>query len=177
MTLTVKSAGDPASIAPQIRGAVQSIDREQAVARMRTMEEWISRSLQPRRAPAVLVAVFGAVAVALAAIGIYGVLAFGVTQRAREFGIRQAFGADRTSILSLVVRQGLRTAGLGIAFGIGGALVVTRWLQSLLFGVTPHDAGVFVAVSGLLFAVALAACYVPARRASRVDPMVALRDL
>ena len=176
MTLVLKTAVDAASIAPQIREAVHAIDPEQPIGRMRTMGGWIERSLQPRRAPMLLVGIFGLVALVLSAIGIYGVLAFGVAQRVREFGIRQALGADRASILSLVLIQGLRTAALGIALGLGGALALTRYLQSLLFGVTTHDVSVFGAVPALLLAVALAACYVPARRATRVDPMVALRD-
>jgi predicted permease len=176
MTLTVKTAVDPASLAPQVRSAVQGLDPEQAIARMRTMDDWLSRSLQPRRAPMTLIAVFGAVALVMSAIGIYGVLAFGVAQRVREFGIRQALGADRGSILSLVLRQGLRTTAIGIVLGLAGALALTSYLQALMFGVSPWDPAVFTAVTVLLFAVALLACYVPARRATRVDPMVALRD-
>jgi len=106
----------------------------------------------------------------------YGIVAFGVTQRVREFGIRHALGADSGSILSLVLAEGLRTAGVGIVIGLLGALALTRSLQSLLFGVTAHDPLVFAGVAAVLLAVALAACYVPARRATRVDPMVALRE-
>jgi ABC-type antimicrobial peptide transport system permease subunit len=177
MALVLKTRLDPQSIVGQVRGAVRAVDPEQPIADVRTMEEWIGRSLQTRRAPTVLLAVFGAVALVLAAIGIYGVLAFGVTQRVREFGIRQALGADRGSILSLVLGHGLKTAVTGIALGVAAALVLTRYLQSLLFGVTARDIGVFAGVPILLFLVALAACYVPARRATAVDPMVALRDL
>ena len=166
MSLVVKTAVDPASIAPQIREAVRAIDSEQAIAHMRTMGEWVTRSLDTRKAPMTLVTIFGAVALALSAIGIYGVLAFGVAQRVREFGIRQALGADRASILSLVLGQGLRTAGVGIAIGLGGALVLTRYLQSLLFGVSTRDAAVFGGVTAILFGVALLACYLPARRAT-----------
>jgi predicted permease len=176
MSLVVKTAVDPASIAPQIREAVRAIDTEHPIARMRTMGEWMARSLDTRKAPMTLVTIFGAVALVLSAIGIYGVLAFGVAQRVREFGIRQALGADRASILSLVLGQGLRTAGVGIALGLGGALVLTRYLQSLLFGVSTHDVTVFAGVTAILFGVALLACYIPARRATRVDPMVALRN-
>jgi putative ABC transport system permease protein len=143
---------------------------------MRTMNEWMSRSLQSRRASMVLLAAFGAVALLMAAIGIYGVLAFGVTQRVREFGIRTALGADRQSILRLVVGQGLRTAGAGITAGVAGALVLTRFIRSLVFGVSPSDPWVIAGAAGLLLAVALVASYLPARRATRVNPMIALRD-
>jgi putative ABC transport system permease protein len=123
-----------------------------------------------------LLTMFGAVALALSAIGIYGVLAFAVAQRVREFGIRQALGADPRSILSLVLKQGIVTAGAGVALGLAASLALARLLQTLLFGVTPHDAGVFASVAVVLFSVAMIACYVPARRATRVDPMVALRE-
>src|SRR6185436_7025604 len=123
-----------------------------------------------------LLALFGAVALTLSAIGIYGVLAYGVTQRSREFGIRQALGADRRAILSLVLKQGMRTAGIGIVLGLVGSVALTRYLQSLLFGVGAHDVPVYAGVTALLFAVAMAACYLPAQRATRVDPTVALRD-
>jgi predicted permease len=177
MALVLKTGLDPQSIVAQVRSAVRAVDPEQPISDVRTMEEWIGRSLQTRRAPTALLAVFGGVALVLAAIGIYGVLAFGVTQRAREFGIRQALGADRGSILTLVLGQGLKTVGAGIVLGVAAALVLTRYLQSLLFGVTARDVGVFAGVPILLFFVALAACYVPARRATAVDPVVALRDL
>src|ERR1700751_1754102 len=117
------------------------------------MQEWIGRSLQTRRAPTVLLAVFGSVALLLAAIGIYGVIAFGVTQRVREFGIRQALGADSRSILTLVLGRGLAMAGIGVFLGLSGAFVLGRSLGTLLFGVTAHDAGVFAGVPLLLLAV------------------------
>jgi putative ABC transport system permease protein len=123
-----------------------------------------------------LLALFGIVALILSAIGIYGVLAFGVAQRVREFGIRQALGANSRSILTLVFRQGMLTIAVGIALGLAGAMSLTRSLQNLLFSVRPLDASVFVVVTILLFAVALVACYVPARRATRIDPMQALRE-
>jgi len=143
---------------------------------VRTMDQWIARSLANRRAPTVLLALFGAIALVLSAIGIYGVLAFGVAQRVREFGIRQALGADRHSILSLVIAQGMRTIAIGVVIGLIGSFALTRFLQTLLVGVASHDPIVFAAVTGVLVAVALAACYVPARRATDIDPMVALRD-
>ena len=176
MALVLKTGLDPQSLVPQLRAALREIDPEQPVSDVRTMEQWMARSLQTRRAPTVLLAIFGAIALVLSAIGIYGVLAFGVAQRVREFGIRQALGADRSAILSLVLKQGLTTTGLGVLIGLGGSMALTKYLTTLLFGVTTHDAGVFAGVTILLFGVAMAACYIPARRATRVDPMAALRD-
>ena len=176
MALVVKTALDPQTVVSQVRAAVQAIDPEQPIADVRTMDQWVSRSLELRRAPAMLLALFGAVALVLSAIGIYGVLAFGVAQRGREFGIRQALGADRSSILALVLKQGLLTASIGIVLGLIGSAVVSRFMQSMLFGVGQHDPMVFAFVTITLFAVAAAACYIPARRATKVDPIVALRD-
>jgi predicted permease len=176
MGVVVKTALDPLALVGPLRAAVQSIDPEQPIADVHTMDDWIARSMETRRAPMALLAVFGAVALLLSAIGIYGVIAFGVAQRAREFGIRHALGADGGSILALVFSDGMRTAGVGIVLGLAGALASTRALQSLLFGVTTHDPAVFVGVAAVLLVVAAAACYVPARRATRVDPMVVLRD-
>ncbi len=176
MALVLKTTGDPQSLVSQVRAAVQAIDPEQPIADVRTMDQWVARSLETRRAPMMLLALFGAVALVLSAIGIYGVLAFGVAQRVREFGIRQALGADRAMILSLVFRQGLQTVGLGIAIGLSGSLLLTRYLRTLLFGVGAYDFAVFLIVTMVLLAVAMAACYVPARRATRVDPIAALRE-
>jgi putative ABC transport system permease protein len=176
MALVLKTGLDPQSLVPQVRAAVRAIDPEQPIADVRTMEQWVARSLETRRASMTLLTIFGAVALLLSAIGIYGVLAFGVAQRIREFGIRQALGADRASILSLVLKQGLRTAGVGMVLGLALSIVLGRFLETLLFGVTAHDVTVVASVMLLLFVVAIVACYVPARRATRVDPMVALRD-
>ena len=176
MGMVVKTAVDPVSIAPQLRAAVQRVDPEQAIAEVGPLDEWRSRSLQTRRTPATLLVLFGSVALLLSAIGIYGVLSFAVAERTRELAIRQALGADPRSILSLVLGQGLRTTLAGIGLGLAGAAVLTRYLQSLLFGVAPRDAIVFGASAAVLTAVAAIACYVPARRATRVDPMTALRD-
>jgi putative ABC transport system permease protein len=140
------------------------------------MEQWLSRSLEQRRTPTVLLALFGSVALLLSAIGIYGVLAFGVAQRVREFGIRQALGADAASILSLVLKQGLATAAIGITLGLIGAWLLARFMQTMMFGIGPHDLSVFAVVTIVLLIVSIAACYIPARRATRVDPIVALRD-
>jgi predicted permease len=176
MTIALETALDPSTLVAQVRAAVQAIDPEQPIAEVRTMDQWVARSLEGRRTPMVLIGLFGVVALALSAIGIYGVLAFGVAQRVREFGIRQALGANRESILALVLKQGLATTGVGLAIGLGASIALTKYLQSMLFGVGSHDLAVFAAVTLLLAAVAVVACYVPARRATKVDPMVALRE-
>jgi putative ABC transport system permease protein len=176
MALVLKTGVDPQSLVGQVRAAVHSADPEQPIADVRTMQQWISRSLELRRTPALLLALFGSVALLLSAIGIYGVLAFGVAQRVREFGIRQALGADQQSILALVLKQGLGTASIGIVLGLGGAFALSQLMQQMLFGVGARDPIVFAGVTILLFLVGVTACYVPARRATRVDPMVALRE-
>ena len=176
MALVVKTGTNEQALVSQVRSAVASIDPEQPIADVRTMGQWMARSLDGRRSPMLLLALFGAVALTLSAIGIYGVLAFGVAERSREFGIRQALGADPRAIFSLVLAQGMRTAGAGVTLGLAGSAALTRYLQSLLFGVAPHDVSVYATVSIVLLAVAMAACYLPARRATLVDPAVALRD-
>ncbi|HEX3644690.1 MAG TPA: ABC transporter permease [Vicinamibacterales bacterium] len=176
MGLIVKTRIEPQAMVAQVRSAVAALDPEQPMADVRTMDEWLARSLEGRRAPMLLLALFGAVALTLSAVGIYGVLAFGVAQRAREFGIRQALGAEPRTILALVLGQGMRTAGIGVALGLAGAVALTRYLQSLLFGVGAYDLSVYAGVTILLLGVALAACYIPARRATRVAPTVALRE-
>ncbi|MEP7117594.1 MAG: FtsX-like permease family protein, partial [Acidobacteriota bacterium] len=176
MALVVKTALDPQSLVAPVRAAVQAIDPAQAMADVRTMDQWIGRSLATRRAPTLLLGLFGAVALLLSGIGIYGVVAYGVTQRVREFGIRQALGADRRTIVTMVLRQGVRTAALGVAVGLVSAIGLSRFLQSQLYGVGAHDPLVFVGAAAVLLAASIVACYVPARSSTRVDPMVALRD-
>ena len=176
MGIVVKTSVEPASLAAPLRAAVQAVDPEQAISDVRSLDDWRARSLQPRRTPAALLALFGTVALMLSAIGIYGVLSFAVAERGREFAIRQALGADRSSILSLVMAQGLRTTLAGLALGLAGAVVLTRYLESQLFGVPARDGTIFAAATVILGAVALLACYLPARRATRVDAMSALRS-
>ena len=176
MSVVLKTGLEPSTLVAPLREAVQAIDPEQAISAVRTMDEWVGRSLETRRAPMLLLSLFGMVAMVLSAIGIYGVLAFGVAQRVREFGIRQALGAGRREILALVFSQGLRTAGVGVVLGLAASLGLSRYLQSQLFNVGARDLSVFAGVTVLLLLVAAVACYVPARRATRVDPMVALRD-
>ncbi len=177
MTLVVKTAAEPVAAAAPIRALVRAIDGEQPIARMRRMSDWVAGSLDGRRAPMLLLALFGAVALALSAVGVYGVMAFGVSERVREFGIRQALGADRRAIFALVLGRGLRTAVSGVLAGLAGAAVLTSTLRSLLFGVTAYDPVALGGATVLLLAVALAACWIPARRATRVEPMAALRDV
>jgi predicted permease len=177
MAVVLKTGVDPSTLVASLREAVLAVDPEQPIADVRTMDQWIARSLATRRAPMVLLALFGGVALVLSAIGIYGVLAFGVAQRVREFGIRQALGANRRAILSLVLTQGMRTTLIGVAIGLAGSYALSRFLQTLLFGVGQHDLSVFAGVPVLLFAVAVAACYIPARRATEIDPIEALREM
>jgi predicted permease len=176
MGLVIRTKADAPALVSELRKAVESIDPEQPIADVRTMDEWIGRSLQPRRAPTRLLAAFGGVSLLLAAVGIYGVLAFAVNQRAREFGIRRALGADRASILTLVFTQGLRPTLAGIGVGLAGAAASARYLESMLFGVAGHDPTVLAGATVLLLVVAGAACYLPARAATRADPMAALRE-
>jgi predicted permease len=176
MALVVKAGMEPTQLVSQVRNALQQVDPEQPMYDVKTMEQWMSQSLEGRRTPMALLVIFSMVALVLAAVGIYGVLAYAVTQRVREFGIRQALGADSRSILSLVLSQGMFRAGLGVAIGICGALLLSKFLQTLLFGVGTKDVAVFAGVTIILLAVAALACYIPARRATRIDPMVALRD-
>ena len=177
MTLMIKTGTRPEALTSQVRAAVQRIDPEQPLADVRTMDEWLNRSLMTRRAPMMLFAVFSVVALVLAAIGTYGVLAFGVSQRRRELSIRRALGADDRAVLRLVVGQGMRRTLAGAILGCVGALVLGRWLQSLLVGVAATDVKVLSAATVLLLAVSLAACYVPARRALQFDPAETLRDV
>jgi putative ABC transport system permease protein len=176
MALVVKSALDPQTLVTQVRAATRAIDPEQPMADVRTMDQWIGRSLGTRRAPTLLLSLFGAVALLLSGIGIYGVVAFGVTQRVREFGIRQALGADPRAIVRMVLGQGVRTAVAGVALGLAGAVALTRFLESQLYGVGTRDLSVFAAAASLLLVASIVACYLPARGSTRIDPIVALRD-
>jgi predicted permease len=176
MGLVIKASASPESLVPAIREAVRSIDPEQPIAQVREMGEWIERSLQPRRTPTILLSLFGATALALAALGMYGVLAFGVSQRLREFGIRQALGARGASILALVLREGLATAGIGLAIGVVAALILTRGMRSLLVDVPPADPVILAGSALTLLAAAAAAAWLPARRATEADPMTILRS-
>lgn len=175
MSLVLRIATSPENLAPAIRAAVRSIDRDQPVSQIVTMEELFAKSVAPRKFRMFLLGLFALLALILATVGVYGVFAYSCAQRMREFGLRLALGASRPEIIELVVREGLTLAAIGILVGLFGAFLLTRFLASLLYSVKPTDPPTFVAVSLILTGVALAACYIPARRAARVDPMVALR--
>jgi ABC-type antimicrobial peptide transport system permease subunit len=159
-----------------IRSQIQQIDPNQPVAQVKAMDEVIAESLAPRRAPMWLFGAFSAIALFLAAIGIYGVLSYFVVQRRQEIGVRMALGAQRASVLKLILQQGARLIAIGLGIGLVGAFVAARALTSFLFGVKPTDLPTFIGVSLVLAGLALAACAVPALRATRVDPLVVLRN-
>jgi putative ABC transport system permease protein len=175
MTLVVKSGADPAALTSAIRETVQSIDKDQPLTAISTMKELVRNSVATRRMTLVLLGLFSGLALVLGAIGIYGVISYSVAQRTHEIGIRMALGAPRGDVFRLVVGEGLKLAGIGIAIGIAAALGLARLMSSLLYGISATDFETFMGVAVLLALVALLACYVPARRAMRVDPTVALR--
>jgi putative ABC transport system permease protein len=175
LNLVVRSSNDPQGLASAIRAAVSAIDPDEAASSFRSMNDVVYTSEAGDRFNTILIVLFGAIALLLTAAGIFGVLSYLVTQRTREIGLRMALGAQPGDVLRVVVGNGMRLVLLGGAIGLAGAFVATRWLQSFLFGVRPTDPLTFSAVALLLAATAFAACYVPARRAMRVDPMVALR--
>jgi putative ABC transport system permease protein len=175
MNVVIRTDGAPLALRDAVRSRVVGIDKDQPIATLETMEEVVSRSISNQRFTLLLLGLFASVALVLAAIGIYSVMAYTVTQRTGEIGLRMALGAQTRDVLKLVVGQGLSTALIGIAVGLAGAFALTRLMTSLLFSVTATDPMTFVAIPLILTGVALAACFVPARRAAKVDPMVALR--
>lgn len=176
MGLVIRTAGDPAAFAGALRREVQALDKDQPVYNVRTMDDVITNSLGTRRVSMQLFAVFACAALLLAAVGIYGVMAYSVTQRTQEIGIRMALGAQKSDILRLVVRQGMTLALIGVIVGLAGAFALTRVIANLLFGVGASDPLTFIAISLLLIFVSLIACYLPARRAARLNPTVALAE-
>ena len=175
MTLVVRTTGDPQSLAAAVQREVRMVDKDQPVFGIKTMEEVVAESVSSRRLTMLLLATFASLAVLLAAIGIYGVMSYTVAQRTHEIGIRMALGAQAGDVLRLIVGQGMILTAIGITVGLAASLALTRVLSSLLYGVSATDPLTFIAVSLLLAAVAFLAGYLPARKATRVDPMVALR--
>jgi predicted permease len=176
VNLVVRTQGDPQIMIKRIEDAIRSVDPQQTITSAFTLEDAIGEAVARPRLLTVLLGLFGAMGLVLGALGIYGVLAYLVTQRTREIGVRLALGASPRDVLRMVVGRGLRLAGLGVAIGLVAALVLTRLMQGVLYGVTPTDPLTFVGVAAALLAVAAFASWLPARRATRVDPLVALRS-
>jgi putative ABC transport system permease protein len=173
--LVVRTKLEPASAASAVEGAIHSVDADEPVYNVRSMRDVEAASLSPQRLQIALIGLFAALALILACMGIYGVMAYSVAQRTSEIGVRMALGAQTGNVLGLVLGEGLRLALLGAAIGLAGSFFAARLLSGMLFGVTPSDPFTFASVAVVLVAVAMVACYVPARRATRVDPLVALR--
>jgi len=175
-TVVIRTKTDPISLASAVRNEVRSLNSHLPVTTLQPMQAIVSDSIAQPRFRMVLLSIFGGLALVLAAVGIYGVLAYTVSQRTQEIGIRLALGAQRSDVLGLILRQGMRLALFGVIAGLLGGFALTRVMRNLLFGVSPTDALTFAGTSLLLAAVALIACWIPARHATRVDPIVALRQ-
>jgi len=175
MDLIVKSRIEPASLTSSIRGVLASIDRDQPISSISTMDQLVQQSVGSRRVTLVLLGLFSGLALLLSGIGIYGVISYSVAQRTREIGIRMALGAGQEEVMKMILLQGARIAAAGLIIGMLAAFGLTRYLATLLFSVSPGDPSTFAMVALVLALVALLACYIPARRTLRVDPMTALR--
>jgi putative ABC transport system permease protein len=175
MTVLVRTTSDPLSLAGPVQRELKNAESEILIEDVVTMNRRIDLSVAPQRMNLVLLATFAVIALVIAAVGIYGVMAHSVTQRTQEIGLRMALGAQLRDVLKMVLRSGMTLALIGIAIGLAGAFFLTRLMRTLLFGVTPTDALTFASVAMILFGVALLACYIPARRATKVDPLIALR--
>jgi putative ABC transport system permease protein len=173
--LVIRTRGSASTLTPAIKQAIWSVDKDQPIVRLATMDDRLAKSAADRRFALILFETFGLAALVLAAIGIYGVLSGSVTERTREIGVRLALGASRGDILALVVRQGMTLTGLGVVIGLSGAVAASQAIVTLLFGVSRLDPITYLGVIALLVGVSVIACWVPARRATKVDPLVALR--
>jgi putative ABC transport system permease protein len=175
MELVIRTASDPLAMTKAVRDAIWSLDKDLPVANMRTMEQVLAERTAPRRLNMMLLGLFAAVALVLAAVGLYGVMSYSVTQRTHEIGIRMALGAQPRDVLKLVVGQAVMLSLAGVGIGLAAAFALTRLMATLLFGVSATDPVTFGAIALLLTVVALVASFIPARRAAKVDPMIALR--
>ena len=175
INLLTRTEAEPLSLASAVRGQIAALNKDQPVFNVRTMEQIVAQSVAARRFSMLLLTVFALVALALASLGIYGLMSYAVAQRSREIGVRMALGAQPRDVLRLVIGQGMVLALVGVALGLVTSVALTRTMKNLLFGISATDPVTFAAIALLLIAVAMLACYVPARRATKVDPMVALR--
>ncbi|MCI0612872.1 ABC transporter permease [bacterium] len=175
VTLAIRTSGNPLNLASEIRSQVWSIDKNLAVSNVQTMEQVVGSTVNTPRITLSLILAFATAALLLAALGLYGVVSYSAAQRTNEIGIRMALGAERSDVLKMVVRQGMALTAIGVAIGLMGAFALTRLMSKLLFGVSATDPMTFVAISGLLILIALVASYIPAHRASKIDPVIALR--
>jgi len=175
MSLAVRASGDPMQIVAAVRGQVWSVDKDIPIYNIETMERLMARSVAPRRFNMLLLGLFALVGLALASVGLYGVMSYMVTQRTREIGVRMALGANKGDVLRLLIGEGMKLALIGALLGLGGALALTRLLKTLLFGVSATDPLTFLAIATLMIIVALLSCWIPARRAASLDPLVSLR--
>jgi putative ABC transport system permease protein len=175
MNLVVRTTSEPLSVAAALRGRVLALDKEMVTSNIQTMDQRLAGTMAGRRSTTLTFGIFAALALILAGVGIYGVMSFLVAQRTHEIGVRLALGATSRDVLKLAVGQGLGLTLVGVAVGLIGAYALTRTLASMLFGVRPTDPVTFMGVTALLVGVALLACYIPARRATKVNPITVLR--
>jgi len=176
MDVVVRTDMSPESLLPAIRKQIKALDPDLPMANVKTMEQWLTTSATQPRLTSILLSLFAGVALLIAAIGIYAVLTYSVSQRKREIGIRMALGATPRRVLKLIVSEGMRVALLGLGIGLAGGIALGRTVESLVYGVGVRDPKIYFVVAAILTAVALAACFIPARRAAVVDPLVALRE-
>jgi putative ABC transport system permease protein len=175
LTLVVRTAGEPTALAGSVREAIKAVDKAVPNYNLKTMNDVVSTSAAPRRVPMLLFSAFAGVAMLLAMLGIYGVTSYYVTQRTHEIGVRMALGAQLVDVVKLVLSRAILLALVGIGIGVAGAVALTRYMTTLLFGVKPFDTVTFIGVAIMLAAVVLVACLVPARRAAKIDPLEALK--
>ena len=173
--MIVKTSVDPTGLIAAIKREIRVIDKDQPIAQVQTLDDKLSESIAPQRFTLLLLGIFALIALSLASAGIYGVMSYAVSQRTYEIGVRMALGARQFDVLKLMVRQGMGLVLVGVALGLAGALATTRLMATLLFDVSARDPVTFAVVPAVLTIVAFMACYIPARRATKVDPLVALR--